>query len=497
MHTDLVPLRAGPLALWFQPDDGRLRHICARGQELVRGIVALVRDQHWGTVANRLQNVRVDRGADDFRISFDSVCVAPGIDYQWRGEYSGNATGEILLRFAGRANAEFSSNRIGFCVLHPAEAAGCAVEIGHIDGRRTKSALPTRIAPHQPARGIRSLTLEHGSGLVSSVEFSGEVFEMEDQRNWLDASFKTYCRPLELPYPVRLRPGDCVEQTVRFFLHDAHTVPWIDPGSPPCPSVPSPTDAPCPAIGLAWPCDDTRALSADERVALRGLRLNHLRVDIDPADDRAMLAAHVGLAEAEAAGLPVEIALYLDNSTSAAVERWVRVCTARIARWIVIERGRSALTDSRLPSAVRQWRGGRSCEPVVGGGHDEFTALNRNPPPRNVLDGVSFGCSPQVHAFDERSIRETLLIIPQVVEDARIIGAGAPVHVSVLTFHPAGRTTDGEDPRLATAFGAAWTRDAFSAFTAAGAASVTCYTVRGVLAAPELARVFCERRAAA
>ncbi len=41
----------------------------------------------------------------------------------------------------------------------------------------------------------------------------GEVFEMEDQRNWTDASFKTYCRPLALPIPYRLEPSTPVRQT--------------------------------------------------------------------------------------------------------------------------------------------------------------------------------------------------------------------------------------------------------------------------------------------
>jgi hypothetical protein len=30
----------------------------------------------------------------------------------------------------------------------------------------------------------------------------GDAWEMEDHRNWLDASFKTYVRPLALPYPM-------------------------------------------------------------------------------------------------------------------------------------------------------------------------------------------------------------------------------------------------------------------------------------------------------
>ena len=46
------------------------------------------------------------------------------------------------------------------------------------------------------------------------IAFEGEVFEMEDQRNWTDASFKTYCRPLALPRPYTLEAGDEVRQRI-------------------------------------------------------------------------------------------------------------------------------------------------------------------------------------------------------------------------------------------------------------------------------------------
>ncbi len=42
----------------------------------------------------------------------------------------------------------------------------------------------------------------------------GDAWEMEDHRNWLDASFKTYVRPLALPYPYTLKAGSSVTQTV-------------------------------------------------------------------------------------------------------------------------------------------------------------------------------------------------------------------------------------------------------------------------------------------
>ena len=43
----------------------------------------------------------------------------------------------------------------------------------------------------------------------------GDAFEMEDQRNWTDASYKTYVRPLALPWGYTLAKGSRHEQSVR------------------------------------------------------------------------------------------------------------------------------------------------------------------------------------------------------------------------------------------------------------------------------------------
>ena len=43
----------------------------------------------------------------------------------------------------------------------------------------------------------------------------GDVFETEDQRNWTDASFKTYCPPLRLPFPRPFEDGEEIEPANR------------------------------------------------------------------------------------------------------------------------------------------------------------------------------------------------------------------------------------------------------------------------------------------
>ena len=58
---------------------------------------------------------------------------------------------------------------------------------------------------------MRAISHEVVPGLMAEVRFEGETFEMEDQRNWTDASYKTYCTPLSLPYPVEVKEGTAGE----------------------------------------------------------------------------------------------------------------------------------------------------------------------------------------------------------------------------------------------------------------------------------------------
>jgi hypothetical protein len=43
----------------------------------------------------------------------------------------------------------------------------------------------------------------------------GDAFEMEDQRNWTDASYKTYVRPLAFPWGYTLAKGSRHAQSAR------------------------------------------------------------------------------------------------------------------------------------------------------------------------------------------------------------------------------------------------------------------------------------------
>ena len=57
------------------------------------------------------------------------------------------------------------------------------------------------------------------------LDFEGDVFETEDQRNWTDASYKTYSTPLSITYPVTIEKGTRIYQRVSLSVDGSFKIP--------------------------------------------------------------------------------------------------------------------------------------------------------------------------------------------------------------------------------------------------------------------------------
>lgn len=208
------PLQAGATTA-TRTDAADLRYLRIAGHEAVRRVYAAVRASDWHTVPATVVVREHKQTADSFRIVQDVYYAAPerGIDFRAVVTLTGTPDGTITFDFDGEAFSTFDRARIGICVLHPAETKGLPITVTHGDGTTETGTLPDIISPHQPAFDIAALRATIAPGVEANITFSGEVFEMEDQRNWLDASFKTYSTPQSRPSPVTMHPGDKVRQT--------------------------------------------------------------------------------------------------------------------------------------------------------------------------------------------------------------------------------------------------------------------------------------------
>ena len=122
------------------------------------------------------------------------------------------------------------------------------------------------------------------------IRFEGDLWEMEDQRNWTDASYKTYSTPLRLPYPVEIQEGDRVWQRVTIEARGGDAAVAAT-GGPVRVAVDPSRGRAIPPIGLGV-AGHGAPLGEEDVALLRALQPAHLHLalDLTESDWRESLA---------------------------------------------------------------------------------------------------------------------------------------------------------------------------------------------------------------
>jgi hypothetical protein len=360
--------------------------------------------------------------------------------------------------------------------------AGTPVEVLHTDGRIEQARFPEFIEPWQPVFDIRALIHEPTPGLRFSCRMEGDAFEMEDHRNWGDASYKTYIRPLAKGHPYVIPAGEQVVQSVTVAVTGAPLQAVV---SAPLTREPirvavGAAAGAMPAIGLAVDAEDCEAALV-RREALAATGVQDLLVRFDARRHGAREAQHAealrGALGAEAVlevvipgrdprGELAAVAAALAGGglqPAALVAVPVRDLKSRPSGLVEGE----AAADEIAAAARAVFPAAR----IGGGTFAYFTELNRNPPSAADLDFVSHGFAANIHAADDISVMETLETIPHMARTLRERFGSIPHHIGFAAIamreapYGAGPVTNPHggrvaasrvDPRQRGLFGAAW-----------------------------------------
>jgi hypothetical protein len=477
-------LRAGPMEVEF--DSGQLRYLKVNGVEVLRGIGFLVRDENWGTYAPAISDLTIDQRADGFAVSFHAVCKRHDQEIAYDAAIEGTHEGNLTFDGTATPKTDFLTARTGFVVLHPLRGvAGCPVEVEHVDGRVVSGKLPELVDPVQPVLDIRALTHEVMPGLKATVRMEGDTFEMEDHRNWTDASFKTYVRPLSLPWPYQLHAGETVKQSVRVTLQ-GHATAKRAAGATAGIEVRlgDATKETMPPVGLGMPAEEIEhSLRQIALVKLAAPRF--LICHFDPRQKHGIeeLNGYRELCEQTDAAAVLEVVVEsIDEYTSELrhLAELVKRSGIELAAIAVCPVGdlKAVLPGGARPPAPPLpdlYRAARETFPGVrlgGGMFSFFTELNRKRVPTDLLDFVHNTTCAIVHAADDRSVMETLEALPYQINTARsfigsttyrigpsAIGCRDNPHGATWTPNPGNVRIclTKLDPRQRGLFGAAWT----------------------------------------
>lgn len=473
----------------FELADDEVSRIRFRGVDVLRGVRAVARDRDWATP--RWAIGPVEETPSGARLALETTELGMHL----RGSLAVRAGADSLeIAFEATAERDVFTNRTGLVVLHPPRLAGSPLRVTHSDSASEDAAFPTRIAPHQPALDITALDWEH-DGLAVSCRFAGDVFEMEDQRNWTDASFKTYSRPLSLPFPYAIARGEVVRQSVTVTIADAAAPERARPGT---------TTADPETVTLEHAGTMPAVSVGASTAAGSGPAPDPLGAGLLVELDLGWRGWPAALRRAGSSGLPLDVRLVLpehdardrlDAATAALDAHKV----ARIAAFQPAGHDAQHVSDAEATRLLRDAlaRHGRRLA-VVGGARSHFTELNREHArlPRD-LDGVVFSTTPLFHTRETRQLEEAVAIQRLVALQAVRIAAGAPVHVgpvtlrphvnNVATTAPPRPSTDGleegygpalldaDDARQAAPELAAWTIASAAALSAPGVATISFF----------------------
>lgn len=433
--------------------NGAAHGVSFGGVEILRGLSAPVRDSQWGTYPIVVEHEAREASSYHCTFSHPERLFSGEIHIDLAAEH--RCTAGFSLTFAAAAEI----NRAGFCLLHPIKGLrGSPMTVLHSNGTEEQASFPEHISPDQPAMDIVALTYRVGP-VTLQISMDGEVFEMEDQRNWSDASFKTYCRPLSAPKPFRVAAGETLRQSVVLDIVD---VAGFKAGA----IKPITTQAAMPQIVLAYQPD----LCSPQ--ALEYFRDIPILARVTSGTQQDVLAQL-----AERSDVALEIIFDYVSDIHAIAERCASA-DLRPARVAALPAAylksyqpegpwpEGPHPDDALPALRQAFPG----IPAGGGSFTNFTEFNRCPPSQDA-DFLTFGNTAIVHAADDVSVMQTLEALPDLFASAQALRAGKPLHLGLYSIgmcsNPYGvdvlSNPEGEampmvrrDKRQSTAFAAAY-----------------------------------------
>jgi hypothetical protein len=499
-------LRAGPLSAVL--DNGQLRYIRVNDIEVLRAIAFLVRDENWGTFTPEISNLKVKQGKTGFSVTYRARCADAKRALTYDAEITGDVTDGLKFSATATPESDFLTNRTGFVVLHPLQGvAGKPVKVMHVNGRSEKSRFPKIINPVQPFYDIHALSHEIAPGNWAICRMEGDSFEMEDHRNWTDASFKTYVRPLAEPWPYTLPAGKSFDQAVSLTFTRKLPKPKGRGGSKKIAVTLGGGAGTMPRIGVGVPAEEAdNAISAADALKAAGLQQLICQIDCRRGDATALCRRYKQLGDATGAGVVLEIILTGAESPEAELARVGGQAKVAGLQPMAVAVSPAPDLKATLPGSAGPkvapladiYKAARAAFPGVrlgGGMFSYFTELNRKRPPVELLDYVTHTNAPIVHAADDISVMETLEALPYVIDSTRsFIGKKTPYWVGPSSIaardNPYGAATAANpdnqricladrDPRHRGLFGAAWTLGYIAAFARGGVEAVSLAAATG------------------
>ena len=206
----------GPFSFTFE--SGMLKHLRIRDLEIARRVYFAVRDEKWGTVPNDISAVQFSESSECFEVIWSGRCQAHPVDYEWKGRIRIFTRGLVEFKAEGKTLRNFKTPRIGLCLLLATTTVlDRMFEISTLDGQTEQLQFEPMFKRTQLACRWTSLRLRPETGILVEYAIEGSYFDLEDQRNFGDVSYKAMAgMPFENQQALA---GNTSEQLLTIRVH--------------------------------------------------------------------------------------------------------------------------------------------------------------------------------------------------------------------------------------------------------------------------------------
>ena len=492
--------------LSFELFNGSLRNINFKNREILRGIAYISRDKYWGTYDHKIADLEINKDKNFFNISYNSDLNDNTQSLSMNAKIEGSTEG-LIFSMTAVPLTQFVTNRTGFVILHPLiDIVGKPVEIEKTHGSIILDQFPVEIKPDQPFFNIKSFTNFFDSDIKVSIKFNGDKFEMEDQRNWLGASFKTYSGSLLDSWPYTLEEGKTFSQSVelKIIKKNIYTSSKKDKKlieinfGEKCSKIPE--------IGSSISISPTNEILKFKKI-IKSASPSYFVARLNGGDQD--LKEKINLYNSIRTETKTPLWLELILSSTHKINSEIKKVSSEFNSFnlcpeflfvthsndmISFQPGDLRPSSPKYEDLARLARIHFPNSKIGGGVLAFFTELNRLPVPPNLFDFVCHSVCPSVHASDDLTIMQNLETIEWIVKSTRKMIGSAKYHLGPCSIstrvNPYGKSVNKNplhkrlclsemDPRVKGLFGASWMLGLVSEFAYSGIDSIALGALDG------------------
>ena len=196
-----------------------LRNIKYNNIEILKLISFLVRDKNWNNYSPEI--IKTSSYYKDQQLHFEFDLKYGDVEQLEVKLLLSIGSNSVKLIANGKFLTDFWTNRIGFNLLLPLDGVvNQQVIVSKSDQTTETLKYPLIIQPDQPMVKFNNLSYEMFDSIALNIRFDGIHFEMEDQRNWGDASYKIYSGSLLDPFPYKENKNSAFHQEIEITVRE-------------------------------------------------------------------------------------------------------------------------------------------------------------------------------------------------------------------------------------------------------------------------------------